>query len=114
VHAGDGQPPDGAKVLAPEHVDREVESFFAAMRELGDRAGPLVFQFPYFNQTAFGGLAPFLARLPRDFRYAVEVLNKAWLGPELLAVLRAHGVALVRVEPSTCRIPRISRASWTS
>jgi len=105
VHAGDGQHPDGAKVLAPEHVDLEVEAFFAAMRELGDRAGPLVLQFPYFNQTAFAGLAPFLARLepflarlPREFRYAVEVRNKAWIGAELLAVLRAHGVALVLVD----------------
>ncbi len=105
VHAGEGQHPDGAKVLVPEHVDAELEGFFSAMRELGDRAGPLVLQFPYFNKTAFAGLAPFLARLepflsrlPRDFRYAVEVRNKAWIGTELLDLLRAHGAALVLVD----------------
>jgi len=105
VHAGEGQHPDGARVLALEHVGDELERFLDVMRELGDRAGPLVLQFPYFNKTAFAGLAPFLARLapflarlPRDFRYAVEVRNKAWIGPDLLGLLRAHGVALVLVD----------------
>ncbi|MCY2961908.1 MAG: DUF72 domain-containing protein [Planctomycetota bacterium] len=105
VHAGEGQHPDGSKVLAPEHVGPEVDRFLEAMRELGDRAGPLVLQFPYFNRTAFTGLAPFLARLgpflerlPRDFRYGVEVRNKAWVGPDLLALLKSHGVAFVLVD----------------
>lgn len=105
VHAGDGQPPDGAKVLVPEHVGADLDRFLEVMRELGDRAGPLVLQFPYFNRTAFTGLAPFLARLdpflarlPRDFRYGVEVRNKNWIGLELLDVLRAHGVAFVLVD----------------
>lgn len=105
VHAGEGQHPDGAKVLAPEHVGAELEAFLQAMRELGDRAGPLVLQFPYFNRTAFTGLAPFLARLepflaglPRDFRYGVEVRNKAWVGKELLDILRAQRVAFVLVD----------------
>jgi uncharacterized protein YecE (DUF72 family) len=105
VHAGAGPHPDGARVLAPEHVAGECGRFLDVLRELGDRAGPLVLQFPYFNRGAFAGLAPFLARLepflralPRDFRYAVEVRNKAWIGPELLDLLRAHDVALVLVD----------------
>jgi uncharacterized protein YecE (DUF72 family) len=105
VHAGEGQHPDGAKVLAPEHIGAERDRFLDVMRELGDRAGPLVLQFPYFNRGAFAGLAPFLARLepflrslPSDFRYGVEVRNKAWIGPELLDLLRAHRVALVWVD----------------
>lgn len=105
VHAGDGQHPDGVKVLSPEHVGAELERFLEVMRELGDRAGPLVLQFPYFNRTAFAGLAPFLdrlapflERLPRDFRYGVEVRNKNWVGKELLDLLRAHGVAYVLVD----------------
>jgi uncharacterized protein YecE (DUF72 family) len=72
------------------------------MRELGPKCGPLVVQLPYFNQKAFTGLAPFLERLepflaglPRTFRYAVEVRNKAWLKPELTQALQRHEVALV-------------------
>ncbi len=105
VHAGEGPHPDGDKVLALEHVGAELERFLEVMRELGDRAGPLVLQFPYFNRTAFASSAPFLARLeaflarlPQDFRYAVEVRNKAWIGTELLQILTTHRVAFVLVD----------------
>jgi uncharacterized protein YecE (DUF72 family) len=105
VHAGAGEKPDATKVLLPDHVGAAVDAFLAAMSELGDRPGPLVLQFPYFNQTAFRGpeeflarLDPFLARLPRDFRYGVEVRNKNWVGAPLLDMLRAHRVAFVLVD----------------
>jgi uncharacterized protein YecE (DUF72 family) len=64
-----------------------------------------VLQFPYFNRAAFSGAAPFLERLdaflaglPADFRYAVEVRNKAWIGPPLLDLLRQRSAALVLVD----------------
>jgi uncharacterized protein YecE (DUF72 family) len=75
------------------------------MRELGPKAGPLVLQFPYLGTAAFASvrafldrLEPFLERLPADFRYGVEVRNKAWLSEELAGVLRRHRVALVLVD----------------
>jgi uncharacterized protein YecE (DUF72 family) len=43
-------------------------------------------------------LESFLGRLPGDFRYAVEVRNKAWLVPALTDVLTAHRCALVLVD----------------
>lgn len=105
VHAGQGEKPDGARVLVLEHVRSDAERFLDAMRELGDRAGPLVLQFPYFNRTAFPALAPFLERLdaflatlPSEFRYGVEVRNKNWLVPELFACLRSRRVAWVAVD----------------
>ncbi|MHC5212321.1 MAG: DUF72 domain-containing protein [Planctomycetota bacterium] len=107
VHAGDGPRPDAETLLVPERVGGEVERFLAAMGGLGDRCGPLVLQFPYFNLEAFTGPEPFLdrldtflARLPPDFRYGVEVRNKAWIGPALLDVLRRHRTALVLVDMS--------------
>ena len=78
-----------------------------AMRGLGDRCGPLVLQFPYFNKQAFSGPAPFLKRLdayletlPDEFRYAVEIRNRWWIKPPLLEILRRHRTALVLVELS--------------
>jgi uncharacterized protein YecE (DUF72 family) len=75
------------------------------MRELGEKCGPLVLQFPYFGQAAFPGLRAFLDRLdpyleslPKEFRYAVEVRNASWLVPELTDVLRRRGAALVLVD----------------
>jgi uncharacterized protein YecE (DUF72 family) len=107
VHAGQGPRPDADALLVRERVWPEVERFLAAMGGLGDRCGPLVLQFPYFNLKTFTSAEPFLerlddflARLPTDFRYAVEVRNKAWIGPALLDVLRRNATALVLVDMS--------------
>jgi uncharacterized protein YecE (DUF72 family) len=105
VHAGAGEKPDGERVLVEGAVARDRDAFLEAMRELGDRAGPLVMQFPYFNRTAFATLDaflerldPFLAALPREFRYGVEVRNKNWVTQPLLECLRARNVAFVHVD----------------
>lgn len=105
VHAGEGTQPDATKVLVREHVQADVDRFLDAMALLGPKCGPLVLQFPYFNQRAFRDRGPFLDRLhalldglPASFRYGVELRNKAWIDAELLGALRARGVALVLVD----------------
>lgn len=105
VHAGEGPRPDPEVLLRPERVAGDTGEFLAAMRLLGDRCGPLVLQFPYFNRSVFPHMGPFLERLdrylgtlPADFRYAVEVRNRWWIKPPLLDVLRRHRTALVLVE----------------
>jgi len=102
AHAGDGPRPDGERVLELDHVGADLKDFLRGMGLLGDRCGPLVLQLPFFARDAFGDLDAFLPRLerflgalPDAFRYAVEVRNKDWLGPELCGVLHAHRAALV-------------------
>jgi uncharacterized protein YecE (DUF72 family) len=102
AHAGDGPRPDADKVLVPEHVGADLRDFLRGMALLGDRCGPLVLQLPFFPRDAFPHrdaflerLERFLALLPDTFRYAVEVRNRDWVGPELGALLHAHRVALV-------------------
>ena len=105
VHGGEGPRPDPRVVLEPEHVAAETKEFLAVMGLLGDKCGPLVLQFPYFNRDVFDGPGEFLARLdhflgmlPSRFRYAVELRNRAWIKPPLLRVLRRRRTALVLVE----------------
>jgi uncharacterized protein YecE (DUF72 family) len=105
VHGGEGPQPDAGVVLVPELVAEETDLFLDAMSALAEKCGPLVLQFPYFNKQAFESSAPFYERLdryldslPRDFRYAVELRNKWWVGEPLLEILRRHDVALVLVE----------------
>lgn len=105
VHGGEEARPDPDRVLVREAVAADLERFLASMSLLGEKCGPLVLQFPYFNQGVFPSAAPFLERLerfldglPRTFRYGVEVRNKAWIDEPLLALLRARNVALVWVE----------------
>ena len=102
VHAGQGPRPDGPRILIGEDARRDTDQFLSAISLLGDRCGPLLLQFPYFNRQAFSSPAPFLDRLqgyldglPSDFRYAVEVRNRGWIGSELLDALRSRGVSIV-------------------
>jgi uncharacterized protein YecE (DUF72 family) len=83
----------------------ELKRFLGAMDQLGEKLGPLLFQFPYFNRAKFKTgaeflalLEPFLVTLPRGYRFAVEIRNKAWLDDRLLDLLRRRGVALALID----------------
>ena len=83
----------------------ELNRFLGAMDQLREKLGPLLFQFPYFNRAKFKSgaeflalLEPFLETLPRGYRFAVEIRNKAWLDNRLLDMLRRRGVALALID----------------
>ncbi len=85
--------------------DAELNQFLGVMDALREKLGPLLFQFGYFNKSAFTGvdpflarLVPFLARLPKDRKFAVEIRNKYWLVPKFVDALRERGVALALVD----------------
>lgn len=74
------------------------------------RVSVLIFEFGTFSKREFSDsgefiekLDPFLASLPRGWRYAVEIRNPEYLGPEYLTCLRRHGVA--HVYSSWTRMP---------
>jgi uncharacterized protein YecE (DUF72 family) len=105
VHGGEAATPDPKRVLSLEHSAGDRARFLSSMELLGDKCGPLVLQFPYFNQRVFESIQPFLERLdhflaalPAHFRYGVEVRNKNWIDAPLLDLLRRHRTALVLVD----------------
>ncbi len=81
---------------------KDVEAFLRAMSILGDRLGPILFQFQYYSrkkditQSEFmARLDPFIEELPKDgFSYVFEIRNKSWISEELLALLRSHDIPL--------------------
>lgn len=105
VHAGDGPRPDPERILVLDAVWDEAQLFLERMAPLGPKCGPLVLQFPFFNQSVFrhrgiflDRLEAFLDRLPGDFRYGVEIRNKTWVDAHLLNLLRQRNVAFVMVD----------------
>ena len=87
--------------------DAEFNEFIHVMDNLGEKLGPLLLQFGFFNSTVFRGvndflarLKPFLKKLPRDHKFAVEIRNKDWLAPQFIETLREHGVALALIDQS--------------
>ena len=87
--------------------DAEFKEFVQTMDLLGDELGPLLLQFGYFNKKAFVGvndflarLRPFLKKLPKGHKFAVEIRNKNWLVPQFVEALRERGVALALIDQS--------------
>ena len=95
--------------------DNEFEQFVTTVDVLGEKLGPMVFQFPFFNEEVFttpvqfeSRLKAFFGKLPRvcDYRFAVEIRNKYWLKPRLLDLLRQNNVALVLQDQSWMPHPK--------
>ncbi len=86
------------------NCDTEFTSFLSTMELLGDRLGPLLLQFPYFNRNVFVSRQPFdrllrafLKCLPKDFHFAVEIRNKNWISWDFFELLRDHSVGFTVV-----------------
>jgi uncharacterized protein YecE (DUF72 family) len=77
--------------------DQDVSYFLSVMSQLGNKLGPLVLQFEYtFKVDQLDNLAAFLEKLPKEYRYAVEIRHRSWLkGEEFYNLLTKHRVALV-------------------
>jgi uncharacterized protein YecE (DUF72 family) len=97
------------KVITHEKVlqdcGAELKEFLAVMDLLGDKLGPLLLQFPYFNKKSFAQpedflarLKPFLEKLPSGYSFAVEVRNKNFIGPPLLGLLRGRKISLALID----------------
>jgi len=78
------------------------ESFLRPLAQYRDRTALLIFEFGAFSKKTFsntgeflGRLDPFLAKLPPDFRYAVEIRNPDFLERDYFRSLRGRNVAHV-------------------
>lgn len=76
--------------------------FLSPLLPYRDRIAVLIFEFGVFSRKSYSApdeffcdLDRFLARLPHEWRYAVEVRNEEYLIPEYFATLRKHNVAHV-------------------
>lgn len=91
-------------------AERETEQFLNTMALLGDKLGPLVLQFPYtFTPDQRDTLARYLATLPTQFRYAVEVRQRGWLKDAFFDLLKQHRVAYVVSDYGY--MPRVTRVT---
>jgi uncharacterized protein YecE (DUF72 family) len=93
--------------------DVELKQFLDTMEILGEKLGPVVFQFPYFNRGIFKDrhefldrLVPFTKKLPSDHRFAIELRNRGWLDSELADWLRQNRLALVLQDRTRMTDPR--------
>ncbi len=99
------------QIITHEKVLRDCEDdlkhFLKTMDVLGNKLGPLLFQFGYFNRSAFKSqaeflarLKPFLKKLPKGYQFVVEIRNKYWIDARYAELLREHNVAMALIDQS--------------
>jgi uncharacterized protein YecE (DUF72 family) len=107
------------------NCDVELKEFLETIGILGDKLGPILFQFPSFDKWKIKDrhefadrLIPFLKKLPTERKFAIEIRNKKWIDAEFANLLREHKIALVLQDrsfmpsPSDLKFDPIT-ADWT-
>lgn len=90
-----------SRVLAKAGV--QIEDFIGGIVELGDRLGPLVWQFEHGRTIDADDFAAFLDLLPkkagdRKLRHVLDVRDPGFVDARYLALARRHGVATVSTD----------------
>jgi uncharacterized protein YecE (DUF72 family) len=81
-----------------------IERFFSSgVIELGDKLGPVLWQFAPFTRFDEAGFQAFLELLPgtvagRTIRHVVEVRHESFADPRFTALLRRHNVAQALID----------------
>ena len=88
-----------------------VGTFVDRIGGLGDALGPVLVQLPPRWHADPGRLDAFLSAAPRRLRWAVEVRDPSWLGPDVYRVLERHGAALC-VHDLLADHPRVMTADF--
>jgi len=86
----------------------EFDEFVETVSLLGEKLGPMLFQFPKFDKWMLRDSEAFLTRLDSflnrvtnpTLRFAVEIRNKNWLDARLTGFLRERNVALALTDTS--------------
>jgi uncharacterized protein YecE (DUF72 family) len=93
-------------------VDEPVRTFCEAVRGLGGRLGPLLFQLPPSFTVDAGRLADLLAQLPPDVRAAFEFRNPTWFTDDVYTRLAARNAALCVADNDDGATPAVATADW--
>jgi uncharacterized protein YecE (DUF72 family) len=85
---------------AADYIER---LFSSGLTELGDKLGPILWQFAPFKQFDADDFAVFLKLLPHEvdgsaIRHVVEVRHASFRAPAFAEMLRAHRVAVALVD----------------
>jgi uncharacterized protein YecE (DUF72 family) len=73
--------------------EEPLERMMTAVRRLGDRLGPMLYQLPPTMKINLERLQSFLHILPKDVTSVFEFRNSSWYEPELYALLERYGAS---------------------
>ncbi len=93
-------------IANPHFLSVEVfEKFLDTLKPMGNRLGPLMFQFEYLNKRKmasqaafFRQFSDFVAQCPSGFKYCVEIRNPNYLNHDYFRFLKRHGLHHVFIQ----------------
>ena len=86
--------------------------FCGALKTLGEKLGPVLFQLPPFLKNDNGLLKDFLVTLPAGLRGAFEFRHESWFNDETFAALKAKNIALCIADTETLTTPVVVTADY--
>lgn len=88
--------------------EEPLERMMAAVRHLGDRLGPVLYQLPPSLTLNLERLESFLKILPKDVTSVFEFRNKSWYEPTTYALLDRYGASFCVHDMRGCGAERIA------
>lgn len=90
----------------PHFLDNDLlERFLETLSPMGEKLGPIMFQFEYLNkkkmpskEAFFERFQEFIIRAPRGYQYAVETRNPNYISPEFFKFLEENNLGFVYLE----------------
>jgi uncharacterized protein YecE (DUF72 family) len=90
----------------PQFLDNDLlERFLETLAPMGQKLGPIMFQFEYLNrkkmpskEVFFERFQEFISRAPKDYQYAVEIRNPNYISPAFFQFLEENNLGFVYLE----------------
>lgn len=86
--------------------------FTEALKTLGEKLGPVLFQLPPFLKNDGALLEDFLATIPAGLRSAFEFRHESWFNEETFAALKSRNAALCIADTEELTTPIIVTADF--
>jgi uncharacterized protein YecE (DUF72 family) len=88
--------------------EEPLQRMMTAVRHLGDRLGPMLYQLPPTLKCNLERLESFLRILPKDVTSVFEFRDKSWYVPETYALLDRYGASFCVHDMSSAASERIA------
>ena len=86
--------------------------FTEALKTLGEKLGPVLFQLPPFLKNDTALLKDFLTIIPAELRSAFEFRHESWFNDETFAALKAKNAALCIADTDELSTPIVATAKF--
>ena len=95
-----------------KNAEEAVEKFAAAVKILGDKLGPLLYQLPPNMRRDDQRLESFLSILPRGMKHVFEFRHQSWFDKEILNTLHKYNIGFCAFDMPSLSCPLVATADF--